>query len=76
VIEQLEAVAVQQGVAPAQVALAWLLQKPGVVAPIVGASKAQHLADALASLPVRLPADAVTSLEEVYVPHSVAGMTR
>jgi aryl-alcohol dehydrogenase (NADP+) len=76
VIERLEAVAAQQGVAPAQVALAWLLQKPGVVAPIVGASKAQHLTDALASLPVRLPADAVTSLEEVYVPHSVAGMAR
>ena len=46
--------------APAQVALAWLLQKPGVVAPIVGASKAQHLADALASLQVRLPPEVVT----------------
>jgi len=76
VIERLEEVAAQQGVAPAQVALAWLLQKPGVAAPIVGASKAQHLADALAALQVRLPAEAVTTLEELYVPHPVAGMAR
>jgi aryl-alcohol dehydrogenase-like predicted oxidoreductase len=76
VIERLEDVAAQQGIAPAQVALAWLLQKPGVVAPIVGASKAHHLADALAALQVRLPTEAVTALEEVYIPHSVAGMAR
>jgi 1-deoxyxylulose-5-phosphate synthase len=76
VIERLEEVAAKQGVAPAQVALAWLLQKPGVVAPIVGASKPQHLEDALAALTVRLPAEAITALEEVYVPHPVAGMAR
>jgi aryl-alcohol dehydrogenase-like predicted oxidoreductase len=76
VIERLEEVAAQQGVAPAQVALAWLLQKPGVVAPIVGASKAQHLTDALAALEVRLPAETVAMLEELYVPHAVAGMAR
>jgi pyruvate/2-oxoacid:ferredoxin oxidoreductase beta subunit len=58
------------------VALAWLLQRPGVVAPIVGASKPQHLRDALAALDVRLDAETVTSLEEVYVPHAVAGMAR
>ena len=57
-------------------ALAWLLQKPGVVAPIVGASKAHHLEDALAALKVRLGAEAITTLEEVYVPHQVAGMAR
>jgi aryl-alcohol dehydrogenase-like predicted oxidoreductase len=76
VIERLEAVAAAQGVAPAQVALGWLLQKPGVVAPIVGASKPQHLEEALAALEVRLAAEAITTLEELYVPHSVAGMAR
>jgi 1-deoxyxylulose-5-phosphate synthase len=76
VIEQLEAVASVEGVGPAQVALAWLLQKPGVVAPIVGASKPQHLDDALGALEVRLGAEAVTTLEEAYAPHVVAGMAR
>ena len=76
VIERLEAVATEQGLAPAQVALAWLLQKPGVVAPIVGASKPQHLDDALAALKVRLAAEAIATLEELYVPHAVAGMAR
>jgi aryl-alcohol dehydrogenase-like predicted oxidoreductase len=74
VIERLEVVAAEQGLAPAQVALAWLLQKPGVVAPIVGASKPQHLDDALAALKVRLAAAAIATLEEVYVPHPVAGI--
>jgi aryl-alcohol dehydrogenase (NADP+) len=54
VIERLEAVAAEQGGAPAQIALAWLLQKPGVVAPIVGASKPHHLEDALTALDIRL----------------------
>ena len=76
VVERLEMVAAKQGLAPAQVALAWLLQKPGVVAPIVGASKPHHLDDALAALKVRLAAEAITTLEEVYVPHQVAGMAR
>jgi aryl-alcohol dehydrogenase (NADP+) len=76
VVERLETVAAAHGVAPAQVALAWLLQKPGVVAPIVGASKPQHLADALEALKLRLSAEAVTTLEEAYVPHAVAGMAR
>ncbi len=76
VIERLETVAAAQGVVPAQVALAWLLQKPGVVAPVVGASKPQQLDNALAALDVRLTAEAVTRLEEAYVPHAVAGMAR
>jgi aryl-alcohol dehydrogenase (NADP+) len=76
VIERLETVAAGQGIAPAQVALAWLGQKPGVVAPVVGASKAQHLDDALAALNVRLTAEAITTLEEAYLPHAVAGMAR
>jgi len=76
VIERLEAVAAAQGIAPAQLALAWLLQKPGVVAPIVGASKPRHLEDALAALKVRLEAEVIASLEGEYVPHAVAGMAR
>ncbi len=76
VIERLETVAAAQGVGPAQVALAWLLQKPGVVAPVVGASKAQHLDDALAALNVRLTSEAIGKLEEAYAPHAVAGMAR
>jgi len=76
VIERLEAVAEGQGISPAQVALAWLLQKPGVVAPIVGASKPQHLQDALAALSVQLDAETLAALEELYVPHAVAGMAR
>ena len=74
VIECLEAVASAQGVAPAQIALAWFLQKPGVVAPIVGASKPQHLDDALVALGVRLTSEAIAALEEAYVPHPVSGM--
>ena len=68
--------AAAQGVAPAQVALAWLLQKPGVVAPVIGASKPQHLDDALAALDIRLGGEAIARLEEAYVPHAVAGMAR
>jgi aryl-alcohol dehydrogenase (NADP+) len=74
VIERLETVAAEQGRAPAQIALAWLLQKPGVVAPIVGVSKPHQFDDTLAALEVRLPAEAISQLEEVYAPHPVAGM--
>jgi len=74
VIERLEVVAAEQGLTPAQVALAWLLQKPGVVAPIVGASKPQHLDDAMAALKVRLAAEEIATLEETYSPHPVAGI--
>jgi aryl-alcohol dehydrogenase-like predicted oxidoreductase len=76
VIERVEAVAAARGIAAAQVALAWLLQKPGVVAPIVGASKPQHLNDALAALKVRLATEEITNLEECYLPHAVSGMAR
>jgi aryl-alcohol dehydrogenase-like predicted oxidoreductase len=73
-IDRLEAVAGEAGVAPAQMALAWLLHKPGVVAPIVGASKAQHLQEAIAAMEVRLDADMIAALEELYLPHGVAGI--
>src|SRR5438045_3877706 len=74
VIESLETVATECGIAPARVALAWLLQKPGVIAPIVGVSKPGQLEDALAALEVSLSPGAVARLEEPYLPHSVAGM--
>ena len=58
----------------ARMALAWLLQKPGVVAPIAGVSKPGQLDDALAALEVKLPAEAVARLEQPYLPHAVAGI--
>jgi aryl-alcohol dehydrogenase-like predicted oxidoreductase len=66
-------VAAVRDVAPAQVALAWLLQKPGVTAPIVGSTKVHHVSDALAAEQLVLSADEVKRLEELYVPHPVAG---
>jgi len=74
VVDGLEELAKEMGKAPAQLALAWLLQKPGVVAPIVGISKPGQLDDALAGLEVSLSADLIGRLEEPYVPHSVAGI--
>ncbi len=73
VIASAQAVAAARGVPPASVALAWLLQKPGVVAPIIGASKPQHLEDAVAALSIKLTAEEIKSLEEPYVPHRVVG---
>jgi aryl-alcohol dehydrogenase-like predicted oxidoreductase len=57
----------------AQVALAWLLQKPGVTAPIIGASKPHHLEDAVGALSLRLSVEEVARLESPYVPHPMAG---
>jgi len=74
IIARVADVAAQRGIAPAQVALAWLLQKPGVVAPIVGASKSQHLADAIAALEVELSSAEIARLEEPYEPRAVAGI--
>jgi 1-deoxyxylulose-5-phosphate synthase len=73
VVDRVVEVADERGVKPAQVALAWVLQKPGVTAPIVGATKPQHLEDALAALEVELSEAEVQRLEEPYVPHPVLG---
>lgn len=73
VIAALHGVSGARGVPPAQVALAWLCSRPGVVAPIIGASKPRHLDDAVASLALRLTSEEVASLEAPYVPHAVAG---
>lgn len=73
VIEAVAEIATKRGVSRAQVALAWVLQKPGVAAPIVGASKPQHLDDAVAALDLALTEDEIAKLEAPYVPHSVVG---
>ena len=73
VVERVAEVASGRGVPPAQVALSWLLRKPGVTAPIVGATKPAHLADALAAEELVLSDDEVARLEEPYVPHPVLG---
>ena len=74
VIDSLESLANESGMPPAQMALAWLLQKPGVVAPIIGVSKPAQLDDALAALEVRLAPETISKLEEAYLPHPVAGI--
>jgi aryl-alcohol dehydrogenase (NADP+) len=73
VIGALEDLAAKRGLPPAQLALAWLLHKPAMVAPIVGASKPKHLDDAIAAVDIKLSTDEIARLEEPYVPHAVAG---
>jgi aryl-alcohol dehydrogenase-like predicted oxidoreductase len=73
VVERAAEVAAARGVPTAQVALAWLLHKPGVTAPIVGATKLAHLDDALAAERLSLDAGEIDRLEEPYVPHAIAG---
>jgi aryl-alcohol dehydrogenase-like predicted oxidoreductase len=72
-VDRVRAVAQRRGLPPAQVALAWLLHRPGVTAPIVGATKLSHLEDAIAAEQVELSDEEITQLEELYVPHAVAG---
>ncbi len=64
-----------RSVSPAQIALAWMLHKPGVTSPIVGATKMVHLEEAAAALDIELSAEEIALLEEPYVPHSVLGHT-
>jgi aryl-alcohol dehydrogenase-like predicted oxidoreductase len=73
VVERVADIAAQRGIPRAQVALAWVLQKAEVSAPIIGATKLNHLDDAVAALAVKLTADEVKALEQPYVPHAVAG---
>jgi aryl-alcohol dehydrogenase (NADP+) len=73
VVDRLGEVAKDMGESSAKVALAWLLAKPGVTAPIVGATKLEHLQDALAAEQLSLSKSEIERLEQPYVPHSVAG---
>ncbi len=75
VVDRLGEVAGRRGVPPAQVALAWLLGKPFITAPIVGATKPHHLDDAAAALALHLTTEEVAALEELYEPHPVLGFT-
>jgi len=68
-----EDLARRRGVSPAQIALAWMLHKPGVTAPIIGASKMHHLEELVAALEIELSPDEMTFLEERYQPHPVLG---
>jgi len=73
VVDRVVEVAADRGVPPAQVALAWLLHRPGVTAPIIGATKPGHLQDALAAEQLELSEDEMARLEEPYLPHPVLG---
>jgi aryl-alcohol dehydrogenase-like predicted oxidoreductase len=75
VVDRLNEVAGERGVPSAQMALAWLLHKPGVTAPIVGATKLEHLEDALAAAELSLSDEEIERLEEPYRPHPVIGHT-
>jgi aryl-alcohol dehydrogenase-like predicted oxidoreductase len=73
VVDRAVEVAAARRTTSAQIALAWLLHKPGVTAPIVGATKVEHLEDAIAAERLSLSADEIARLEEPYVPHAVSG---
>jgi aryl-alcohol dehydrogenase-like predicted oxidoreductase len=73
VVDRAAEVAAERGVPSAQVALAWLLHKPGVTAPIVGATRPQQLEDTLAAEQLALGSDEIARLEEPYVPHRISG---
>ena len=72
VVERVEEVAKEKGVTPSQIALAWLLHK-GVCAPIIGATRVDHVEEAVSSLDVKLSADDMKRLEEKYKPHRIIG---
>jgi aryl-alcohol dehydrogenase-like predicted oxidoreductase len=76
VVEALKSVATERGDKPAQVALAWLLSKPAVSAPIIGATKLSHLEDAIGAVNLRLSAEEIAKLEAPYRPHPVKGLGR
>jgi 1-deoxyxylulose-5-phosphate synthase len=75
VVDRVGEVAAARGVPMAQVAMAWLLSKPAITSPIVGATKLHHLQDAVAAVSLKLTADEVKALEEPYVPHAVLGLS-
>ncbi len=73
VVERVADLAEKRGVSRTQIALAWLLQKPPVTAPIIGATKIGHLEEAVGALSVKLTEDEVAALESPYVPHAIVG---
>jgi aryl-alcohol dehydrogenase-like predicted oxidoreductase len=75
IVDKVGEIAAARGVPRAQVALAWVLAKPEVTAPIIGATKPHHLDDAVGALSLKLEASEVEALESLYVPHAVTGFT-
>jgi aryl-alcohol dehydrogenase-like predicted oxidoreductase len=75
VVERVAEVAKARDVSRAQIALAWVLAKPGVTAPIIGASKPHHLTDAVAAVSLKLSPEEIAALEEPYMPHKVVGFS-
>jgi len=75
VIDRLTEIAKKRGVPQAQIALAWLLSKPEITAPIVGATQPHHLEDAVAAVSLKLTPEEVSALEEPYAPHPVLGFS-
>ena len=73
IVETVLEVAERRGVPPAQVALAWVIAQPAVTSPIVGVTKPEHLADAVAAVDLELTADELEELSAGYVPHAIAG---
>lgn len=73
IVEQVAAIAAERGVPRIHVALAWLLQKQPVTAPIIGATKLSHITDAVGALSLQLTAEEIARLEEHYVPHAIVG---
>ncbi|HEX2402332.1 MAG TPA: aldo/keto reductase, partial [Mycobacterium sp.] len=73
IVDALNAVATRRALPPAQIALAWLLSKPAVTVPIVGATRPEHVDDAVMALDFALDANEVASLEIGYRPHSIRG---
>jgi 1-deoxyxylulose-5-phosphate synthase len=75
IVERVGEIAAKRGVPRAQVALAWMVQKPFITAPIVGASKAHHLDDAVSALSLNLTSEEIAALEEPYTPRRLAGFS-
>ena len=73
IVERVAEIAAARGVPRAQIALAWVLQKQAITAPIIGATKPHHLDDAVAALSIELSTEEIGKLEELYVPHAVTG---
>jgi aryl-alcohol dehydrogenase (NADP+) len=73
VLDRCVELATERGVKPAQIALAWMLRRPGITAPIIGASKMYQLEEAVAATEIKLDVDEMKRLEAPYVPHRILG---
>ncbi len=73
IVDRVELLARKKGCKPIQIALAWVLHQPGITAPIIGATKLEHLDEAVAALAIRLDEEDCTYLEEPYMPHPILG---